>query len=147
VVGGMSRGLGVGLIVTILSLYFADFSIHSLPVTIGIVLMTSFMFSLAGLINAVYARSFDDISIIPTFVLTPLTYLGGVFYSIDLLGDFWGNVSLINPVLYMVNAFRYGIAGISDINIVWAFSMVALFSALLFAVALNLLEKGSRLRS
>ena len=105
------------------------------------------MFSLAGLINAVYARSFDDISIIPTFVLTPLTYLGGVFYSIDLLGDFWGNVSLINPVLYMVNAFRYGIAGISDINIVWAFSMVALFSALLFAVALNLLEKGSRLRS
>lgn len=147
VVGGMSRGLGVGLIVTVLSLYFADFSVHSVPITIGIVLMTSLMFSLAGLINAVFARNFDDISIIPTFVLTPLTYLGGVFYSIELLGDFWGKVSMINPVLYMVNAFRYGIAGISDINIVWAFAMVGLFSVILFAVALNLLEKGSRLRS
>jgi ABC-2 type transport system permease protein len=147
VVGGMSRGLGVGLIVTILSLYFADFSIHSLPVTIAIVLMTSLMFSLAGLINAIFARNFDDISIIPTFVLTPLIYLGGVFYSIDMLGDFWGSVSQINPILYMVNAFRYGIAGISDINIVWAFTMVTLFCVLLFALALNLLDKGSRLRS
>ena len=147
VVGGMCRGLGVGLIVTVLSLYFADFSIHSLPITIGIVLMTSLMFSLAGLINAVFARNFDDISIIPTFVLTPLTYLGGVFYSIELLGDFWSKVSMINPVLYMVNAFRYGIAGISDIPAYWAFAMVGLFSVLLFFVALNLLEKGTRLRS
>ena len=147
VVGGMCRGLGVGLIVTVLSLYFADFSIHSLPITLGIVLMTSLMFSLAGLINAVFARNFDDISIIPTFVLTPLTYLGGVFYSIELLGDFWSKVSMINPVLYMVNAFRYGIAGISDINIIWAFTMVGLFSVVLFFVALNLLEKGTRLRS
>ncbi len=147
VVGGMSRGLGVGLIVTVLSLYFADFSIHSLPVTIAIVLMTSLMFSLAGLINAIFARNFDDISIIPTFVLTPLIYLGGVFYSIDMLGEFWGGVSQINPILYMVNAFRYGIAGISDINIVWAFTMVSLFCVLLFTVALNLLDKGSRLRS
>ena len=147
VVGGMSRGLGVGLIVTVLSLYFADFSIHSLPVTIAIVLMTSLMFSLAGLINAIFARNFDDISIIPTFVLTPLIYLGGVFYSIDMLGEFWGGGSQINPILYMVNAFRYGIAGISDINIVWAFTMVSLFCVLLFTVALNLLDKGSRLRS
>ncbi|MDA9094790.1 ABC transporter permease [Porticoccaceae bacterium] len=147
VAGGMSRGLGVGSLVTLLSLYFADFSLHSLPVTIGIVLMTSLMFSLAGLINAVFANSFDDISIIPTFVLTPLIYLGGVFYSIDLLGDFWGSVSLINPILYMVNAFRYGMVGITDINIAWSFAMVGMFSALLFFVALNLLEKGSRLRS
>ena len=145
--GGMCRGLGVGSIVTLLSLYFADFSIHSLPVTIGIVLMTSLMFSLAGLINAIFAANFDDISIIPTFVLTPLTYLGGVFYSIELLSDFWRNLSMINPVLYMVNAFRYGLAGITDINIVWSFSMVGLFSLVLFFSALRLLEKGSRLRS
>jgi ABC-2 type transport system permease protein len=131
----------------VLSLWFANFSIHSLPITIGIVLMTSLMFSLAGLINAVFARNFDDISIIPTFVLTPLTYLGGVFYSIELLGEFWSKVSMINPVLYMVNAFRYGIAGISDIPIYWAFTMVGLFSVVLFFVALNLLEKGTRLRS
>jgi ABC-2 type transport system permease protein len=147
VAGGMSRGLGVGFIVTLLSLYFADFSIHSLPVTIAIVLMTSLMFSLAGLINAIYAANFDDISIIPTFVLTPLTYLGGVFYSMDLLSEFWRNLSMINPVLYMVNAFRYGIAGITDIPIVWAFSMVGLFSLILFFLALRLLETGSRLRS
>ena len=147
VAGGMCRGLGVGAIVTVLSLYFADFSIHSLPITIAIVLMTSLMFSLAGLINAIFAASFDDISIIPTFVLTPLTYLGGVFYSIDLLSDFWRNLSMINPVLYMVNAFRYGIAGITDINIFWSFGMVGLFSMVLFFSALRLLENGSRLRS
>ena len=143
----MSRGLGVGLIVTVLSLYFADFSIHSLPVTLAIVLMTSLMFSLAGLINAIYAANFDDISIIPTFVLTPLIYLGGVFYSIDLLGEFWRNLSMINPVLYMVNAFRYGIIGITDIPIEEAFLMVGIFSLILFVLALRLLEKGSRLRS
>ena len=147
VVGGMARGLGVGAIVTLLSLYFADFSLHSLPITIGIVLMTSLMFSLAGLINAIFAGSFDDISIIPTFVLTPLIYLGGVFYSIDLLGDFWGSVSLINPILYMVNAFRYGMVGITDIDITYSFAMVGLFSVVLFGAALQMLEKGSRLRS
>ena len=147
VVGGMARGLGVGAMVPLLSLYFADFSLHSLPITIGIVLMTSLMFSLAGLINAIFAGSFDDISIIPTFVLTPLIYLGGVFYSIDLLGDFWGSVSLINPILYMVNAFRYGMVGITDIDITYSFAMVGLFSVVLFAAALQMLEKGSRLRS
>jgi ABC-2 type transport system permease protein len=147
VAGGMCRGLGVGFIVTLLSLYFADFSIHSVPITLGIVLMTSLMFSLAGLINAIFAANFDDISIIPTFVLTPLTYLGGVFYSIDLLGEFWRNLSMLNPVLYMVNAFRFGIAGITDIDIIWSFLMVGLSSAILFFTALNLLEKGSRLRS
>ena len=147
VVGGMARGLGVGLIVTLLSLYFADFTLHSLSVTLAIVLMTSLMFSLAGLINAIFANSFDDISIIPTFVLTPLIYLGGVFYSIDLLGEFWKSISLFNPILYMVNAFRYGMVGITDIDIAWSFAMVSLFSLALFMVALLLLEKGSRLRS
>ena len=147
VVGGMARGLGVGLIVTLLSLYFADFTLHSLSVTLAIVLMTSLMFSLAGLINAIFANSFDDISIIPTFVLTPLIYLGGVFYSIDLLGEFWKSVSLFNPILYMVNAFRYGMVGITDIDIAWSFAMVSLFCLALFIVALLLLEKGSRLRS
>lgn len=147
IAGGMARGLGVGLIVTVLSVYFADFSLHSVPVTIGIVLMTSLMFSLAGLINAIFASSFDDISIIPTFVLTPLIYLGGVFYSIELLSGFWKSLTLLNPILYMVNAFRYGMVGITDINIAGSFAMVGLFSAILFFVALWLLEKGSRLRS
>jgi ABC-2 type transport system permease protein len=146
-VGGMCRGLGVGLIVTLLSLYFAQFSLHSVPVTVSIVLMTSLMFSLAGLINAIFASSFDDISIIPTFVLTPLIYLGGVFYSIELLSGIWQSISLFNPILYMVNAFRYGMVGITDINLVGSFAMVGLFSVILFFVALWLLEKGSRLRN
>ena len=100
-----------------------------------------------GVGNAIFASNFDDISIIPTFVLTPLTYLGGVFYSINLLGDFWRDVSMFNPILYMVNAFRFGISGITDINIIWSFSMVGLASVVLFLFALHLLEKGSRLRS
>ena len=147
IAGGMCRGLGVGILVTLLALYFTSFGIHSIPVTIAIVLMTSLMFSIAGLINAIFASNFDDISIIPTFVLTPLTYLGGVFYSINLLGDFWRDVSMFNPILYMVNAFRFGISGITDINIIWSFLMVGLASVVLFLFALHLLEKGSRLRS
>ena len=90
--------------------------------------MTSVLFSLCGFINATFAESFDDISIIPTFVLTPLIYLGGVFYSIDLLPDFWAGVSQLNPVLYMVNGFRYGILGVSDINVVFAFAMITVFN-------------------
>lgn len=146
-VGGVARGLSVGFIVTLLSLFFTDLQVTHLGVTIGIVLCTSIMFSLAGFINAVFARNFDDISIIPTFVLTPLTYLGGVFYSISLLPNFWQGVSMANPVLYMVNAFRYGVLGVSDIDVTWAFVMVTVFSIGLFWVALYQLENGTRLRS
>ncbi|MAR33055.1 MAG: ABC transporter permease [Porticoccaceae bacterium] len=147
VVGGMSRGLVIGAIVTIMSLYFAKFSIHDLNVTIAIILMTSMMFSLAGLLNAIYANSFDDISIVPTFVLTPLTYLGGVFYSTQLLDEFWAKAALINPVLYMVNAFRYGMCGVTDIDIFWAFFMVGISIIILFAFTLRQLEYSSSLRS
>jgi ABC-2 type transport system permease protein len=121
--------------------------VSHLGVTIGIVLLTAILFSLAGFINAVYANSFDDISIIPTFVLTPLTYLGGVFYSISMLPAFWQGVSQANPVLYMVNAFRYGLLGVSDINVVWAFVMVSAFCVALFIYSIYLLERGKKLRS
>tara|TARA_B100001093_G_scaffold179038_1_gene171661 strand:- start:643 stop:1416 length:774 start_codon:yes stop_codon:yes gene_type:complete len=147
VVGGMSRGLGIGAIVTVISLYFIDFAVHSVPVTLAIILMTSMMFSIAGLLNAIFADSFDDISIVPTFVLTPLTYLGGVFYSTQLLSEFWGDVALLNPILYMVNTFRYGFFGVTDIDIAWAFFMVGLFTLFLFVTTLRLLQDSSRLRS
>lgn len=147
VLGGVCRGLAVGLIVTLVSLFFTDLHIYSLSVTIGIVFMTSVLFSLMGFVNAVYANSFDDISIIPTFVLTPLTYLGGVFYSISLLPEFWQGVSQLNPVLYMVNAFRYGILGVSDINITFAFAGVGVFIVVLAAYCLHLLKTGKRLRA
>lgn len=147
VFGGVARGILVGLIVTLVSLFFTDLKIHSLPITVGIVFLTSVVFALAGFFNAVFAKTFDDISIIPTFVLTPLTYLGGVFYSISLLPEFWQGVSKLNPILYMVNAFRYGILGISDINIVGAFMGVSVFIVLLSAICLYLLAHGTRLRS
>lgn len=147
VFGGVCRGLLVGFVVTLVSLFFTDLTIYSLPITISIVFLTSVVFALAGFFNAVFARTFDDISIVPTFILTPLTYLGGVFYSISLLPPFWQSVSQLNPILYMVNAFRYGILGISDINIAYAFSGVMVFVVLLTMICLHLLKRGTRLRS
>lgn len=147
VIGGVVRGLAVGVIVTLLSLFFTKLQVSHLGITIAIVFLTAVLFALAGFINAVFANSFDDISIIPTFVLTPLTYLGGVFYSIGMLPAFWQGVSQANPVLYMVNAFRYGLLGVSDINVVWAFVMVMAFCVVLFVYSLYLLERGKRLRS
>jgi ABC-2 type transport system permease protein len=146
VLGGVARGLAVGFIVTLLSLFFTKLQIHSFGVTIATVLMTSVLFSLGGFINAVFANSFDDISIIPTFILTPLTYLGGVFYSIQLLPEFWQGVSQLNPILYMVNTFRYGILGVSDINVGFAFAVIVLFNVALFLVALKLLNMGKGIR-
>ncbi len=147
VLGGVARGLLIGLIVSLVSLFFIDLSMHNMTVTVAIVFFTSMLFSIAGFINAVYANSFDDISIVPTFVLTPLTYLGGVFYSISLLPEFWQSVSMLNPVLYMVNAFRYGFLGITDIDIRFAFGGIFVFVIIMFMYALHLLDKGTRLRS
>lgn len=147
VAGGVARGVGVGIIVTLLSLFFTDLVVHNIWVTASMVLLTAIVFSLGGFINAIFATKFDDISIVPTFVLTPLTYLGGVFYSISLLPEFWQGVSQANPILYMVNAFRYGILGVSDIDIRFAFAMVLFFIVVLFSVCLYLLSKGKGIRS
>jgi ABC-2 type transport system permease protein len=146
VTGGVTRGLFVAVVVTIVSLFFTRLQIHSYFVVITIVLMTSTLFALAGFINAVFANSFDDISIVPTFVLTPLIYLGGVFYSMDLLPDFWAAVSKLNPLVYVVNAFRYGVLGVSDVSLPFAFGMIALFTAIAFAYSMHLLNTGTRLR-
>ncbi|HEC17020.1 MAG TPA: ABC transporter permease [Sedimenticola sp.] len=140
--GGVARGVVVGIVVTLVSLFFADVGIHSYLLTLAIFVLTSVLFALAGFINAIFAKSFDDISIVPTFVLTPLTYLGGVFYSIQLLPEFWQQVSLANPVLYMVNAFRYGILGVSDISLGVAFGIILLFISVLTIFSLSLLRRG-----
>ena len=147
VVGGMARGLAVGTIVTLMSLFFANLEIQNLFITIAVVLLTSIVFSLAGFINALFANNFDDISIIPTFVLTPLIYLGGVFYSVELLPPFWKFVSALNPIFYMVNTFRYGILGASDVDITRAFFILCFFIVILFASCIFLLRKGTGLRS
>ena len=145
--GGVARGLTVGLVVTVVALFFTKLTLYSLPIVVATVLLTSTLFSLGGLINGIFARNFDDTSIIPTFVLTPLTYLGGVFYSIDLLPEFWRTVSLANPILYMVNAFRYGILGVSDIPIATAFTVNGMFILGLWTLSLHLLNRGVGIRT
>lgn len=145
--GGVARGLIVGLVVTLIALFFTRLDVQHPFIVFSIVLMTSILFSLGGLINGIFARKFDDISIVPTFILTPLIYLGGVFYSIDLLPDFWQAVSRINPILYMVNAFRYGLIGESDIEVTMAFTIIGIFIAVLFCVALYLLNIGKGIKN
>ena len=146
VTGGMARGISVGIAVTLVSLLFTEFRMYSPLVVLLVALLTSCLFSLAGLINAIFANSFDDITIIPTFVLTPLTYLGGIFYSIKLLPDFWQTASLGNPILYMVNSFRYGFRGSSDIELLTALLVILFFIAVLFTVCLTLLARGTGIR-
>jgi ABC-2 type transport system permease protein len=144
--GGVARGIIVGIIATIVSLFFSNLHIHSYLVTFAVFILTSVLFALAGFINAAYAKSFDDITIIPTFVLTPLIYLGGVFYSIKMLPEIWQNISLVNPILYMVNAFHYGILGVSDIDVSTAFIIIIAFIVVLFYFALRLLGNGVGLK-
>ena len=146
VAGGVLRGLLVGTLVTIIALFFTRLQVAHPLIMVSVVLLSSIVFSLAGFINAVFAKKFDDISIVPTFVLTPLTYLGGVFYSISLLPEFWQGVSKANPILYMVNAFRYGILGTSDISITHAYVILLGFVVLLFAACYALMERGVGIR-
>jgi len=146
VIGGVGRGLAIGFIATLVSLFFSGLHMHNLFITIMVVLMSSIVFALGGFINAIFANKFDDITIIPTFVLTPLIYLGGVFYSVQLLPDFWRGVSQLNPIFYMINAFRYGILGVSDVNVWFAFFMLLVFMVVLFAFSLFLLHRGKGLR-
>ncbi len=146
VTGGVARGLAVGLIVTLLALFFSDLRVQHLALTVAMVVLTAVLFSLGGFLNALFARTFDDVSIVPTFVLTPLTYLGGVFYSIALLPEVWQKLSMANPILYMVNAFRYGILGVSDIPVGAAFAMVVGFILVMFSVALYVLNRGIGIR-
>ncbi|EED34455.1 16S rRNA processing protein RimM [Luminiphilus syltensis NOR5-1B] len=145
--GGIARGLLVAIIVTLVSLFFTRLEVNNYLLVVAVVAMTSVLFALCGFINAVFANSFDDISIVPTFVLTPLIYLGGVFYSLDLLPDFWAGLSKANPLVYVVNAFRYGVLGISDVDIRISLSMIGGFTVIAYLFSLHLLRSGKRLRS
>ncbi len=145
--GGVARGIAVSIAVMTVTVLFTSIAFHSIWIVISVLLLTSVLFSLGGLINAIYAKSFDDITVVPTFVLTPLTYLGGVFYSVQMLPPFWQKLSLANPILYMVNAFRYGLLGVSDVNVGTAFAAIFLFIAALAWFALYLLGRGHGVRS
>jgi len=146
VAGGMIRAMSVAVIVTAVALFFTNLDVAHPFITLSIILLTAMVFSLAGLINAIFAKKFDDVSIFPTFVLAPLTYLGGVFFSISLLSPVWQKVALLNPVLYMVNGFRYGMLGVSDIDIRVAYAIILVFFVVLFTTAMVLLKRGTGIR-
>ncbi|MBT2144385.1 MULTISPECIES: ABC transporter permease [unclassified Rhodanobacter] len=147
VAGAVVRGLVVGILVLLIALFFTDLHVLHPLITFASVLLGATIFSLAGFVNAVYAKKFDDIALVPTFILTPLTYLGGVFYSVNMLGEPWQAISRANPILYMVNAFRYGVLGISDVHVGMAFVVMIGFVIALSIVALQLLKRGVGLRS
>lgn len=147
VIGSMVRGVLAGLLVMLVALFFITFNIHSWIIIFSTLLLTTITFALGGLINAIFAKNFDDVGLIPTFVLTPLTYLGGVFYSITLLPDFWQAVSKFNPIIYMINGFRYGFLGISDVPVFYTFLVLGLLVVGLYWFAYRLIEKGVGLRA
>lgn len=144
--GGVIRSLIVGIIVTAIALFFTHLHVHSLITIVIAGLLSASIFSLAGIINAIWAKNFDDISIIPTFVLTPLTYLGGVFYSIKLLPPTWQYISLVNPIIYIVDNFRYGFLGVADSHVILSNILMIFFLVVLFAFTFYLLKKGVGLR-
>lgn len=146
VTGGVMRAFMVGVIVIGVSLFFTHLVIHNIFVIFAAAFLTALLFSCLGLINGIFAKNFDGISIIPTFVLTPLTYLGGVFYSIDQLPAFFRTISLANPILYMVNAFRYGFLGATDIPLATCFAVTSALTVVIFLWALYLFIKGAGLK-
>jgi ABC-2 type transport system permease protein len=146
VAGGVVRGLLVGIVVTVVTLIFTHLHIHHFLIIVAAVLLTSVVFSLGGFINAMLAKNFDQVNWIPTFVLTPLTYFGGVFYSVSLLPEWAQKLSYVNPILHMVNAFRYGFLGVSDVNVVLAFSIMIVFLVALYTAALVMMNRGNGIR-
>lgn len=149
VVGGASRGILVGCVVLLVSLFFTHLSVHSLPLIFLFLALTALTFATAGFTNGMLARKFDDIAIVPTFILTPLTYFGGVFYSIKLLPGFWPTISKFNPILYMVNGLRFGFLGAGASDVAWptGVAILAIFMIVLFSLNLYLMKKGHGLRS
>ena len=147
VIGGLGRSVLVGSLVTLISLFFVPLHVFSWSIVILTLLMTAILFSLAGLLNGIFAQSFDDVSIVPTFVLQPLTYLGGVFYSITMLPPIWQAISKVNPIVYMISGFRYGFLGAIDVPVIWSLTILILFIAVLYSVCWYLIETGRGLRS
>lgn len=147
IIGGLGRSVIVSALVTIISLLFVPLNVHSWMIVLLTLFMTATLFSLAGLLNGIFAQSFDDVSIVPTFVLQPLTYLGGVFYAISMLPPFWQAVSKINPIVYMISGFRYGFLGVQDVSIGISLSILVVFIVVLYSICWYLIQKGRGLRS
>ncbi|KAF1303467.1 ABC transporter permease [Candidatus Enterococcus willemsii] len=147
VIGGLGRSILVGALVTLISLFFVPLHVFSWTMIIVTLLLTAVLFSLAGLLNGIFAQSFDDVSIVPTFVLQPLTYLGGVFYSISMLPPIWQAVSKVNPIVYMISGFRFGFLGVEDVPLAISIAILVLFIVVLYSVCWYLIDRGRGLRS
>ena len=146
VTGSVARGLIVGLLVMVIALFFTHFDLHHVGLMLFTVLLTSIFFATAGVINGIFARNFDDVSWIPSFVLTPLTYLGGVFFSVSMLSGVWKKIAMVNPILYIVDLFRYSVLGITDANVIISLLVLLVLSCSLFILTLHLLSSSTRLR-
>jgi ABC-2 type transport system permease protein len=147
VAGGLVRGIGIGVLVLLVSLFFTKLVVSNIFIVALFLVLTSIVFSLAGLVNGVYAKSIDGINIVPTFILTPLVYLGGVFYSAESLPGFWGTLTKFDPIFYVINGFRYGFLGVSDVPLLVSFIVLAAFALLFFGIAWYLIRTGLGLRS
>tara|TARA_Y100000590_G_scaffold169037_1_gene193393 strand:- start:76739 stop:77509 length:771 start_codon:yes stop_codon:yes gene_type:complete len=147
ITGGVLRGFAVGIAVYVVVTFFTDLEIVNIWLTVFMTFMTAFLFSTAGFINAVFAKTWDDINIVPTFILAPLTYLGGTFFAIDLLPEIWQNISLFNPIAYIVSAFRYGFLGIEEMNIEFSILIITSITFILYIIALSLLSKGTGIKN
>lgn len=146
VTGGVLRGLVTGALLLLVSLFFTTIMIHNVFHVVAFAVLTSIVFSLAGLINAIFAKDFDSISIFPTFILTPLTYLAGTFYSLSMLPQVWRDLSLWNPLLYMINGFRYGLIGVTDVSIGIAYGILSILAAVLSFTVWYLFYSGRGVR-
>ena len=147
ITGGVIRGLSVGVVVILAAQFFVNFTVHSVLLMLVIILLSSTLFSMCGFLNGLFANDWDDINVIPTFIMTPLTYLGGIFFSISMLPEVWQGIALVNPILYLINALRYSMLGITDVSIIFAFFIILIFNIFLFALCMYFLNIGKGLRT
>ena len=147
ITGGIIRGLSVGVVVILAAQFFVTFTVHNIFLMLAVILLSSTLFSMCGFLNGLFASDWDDINVVPTFIMTPLTYLGGIFFSISMLPGVWQDVALINPILYLINALRFSMLGISDVSISFAFFIIIAFNILLATLCLYFLSIGKGLRT
>ncbi|MDG2171284.1 MAG: ABC transporter permease [Gammaproteobacteria bacterium] len=147
ITGGVIRGLSVGVVVIIAAQFFVTFTVHNLFLMMIVIILSSTLFSMCGFLNGLFASDWDDINVIPTFIMTPLTYLGGIFFSISMLPGIWQDIALINPILYLINALRFSMLGITDVSIAIAFLIILLFNIVLAALCIYFLKIGKGLRT
>jgi|TARA_B110000259_G_scaffold95762_1_gene110811 ABC-2 type transport system permease protein len=147
ITGGIIRGLSVGVVVILAAQFFVTFTVHNIFLMLAVILLSSTLFSMCGFLNGLFASDWDDINVVPTFIMTPLTYLGGIFFSISMLPGIWQDIALINPILYLINALRFSMLGISDVSVSFAFFIIIAFNILLATLCLYFLSIGKGLRT